>query len=103
MSNKYIFFRTDRIGDFLMSAILIKAIKRSDPNAYITVVASKKNHDYIKTFSYVDETILIPENYLKNPIVKIKYGGQLFASGGHPNDQGYAALADYFANKIGLI
>jgi ADP-heptose:LPS heptosyltransferase len=65
MSNKYIFFRTDRIGDFLMSAILIKAIKRSDQNAYITVVASKKNHDYIKTFSYVDETILIPENYLK--------------------------------------
>ena len=42
MSNKYIFFRTDRIGDFLMSAILIKAIKRSDPNAYIIVVASKK-------------------------------------------------------------
>jgi len=45
----------------------------------------------------------VPENYLKNPIVKIKYGGQLFASGGHPNNQGYAALADYFANKIGLI
>ena len=65
MSNKYIFFRTDRIGDFLMSAILIKAIKRSDPNAYIIVLASKKNHQYIKTFSYIDETILIPENYLK--------------------------------------
>ena len=45
----------------------------------------------------------VPENYLKNPAVKGEYGGQLFACGGHPNDQGYAALADYFANKIGLI
>lgn len=73
MSNKYIFFRTDRIGDFLMSAILIKAIKRSDPNAYIIVVASKKNHHYIKTFSYIDETILIPENYLKKIFFYTKF------------------------------
>lgn len=65
MSNKYIFFRTDRIGDFLMSSILIKAIKRSDKNSHITVVASKKNFYYIKNFPYVDETILFPDNYLK--------------------------------------
>lgn len=34
MKNKYIFFRTDRIGDFLLSAILIKSIKRSDKNSF---------------------------------------------------------------------
>ena len=42
MINKYIFFRTDRMGDFLLSAILIKSIKRSDKKSFITVVASKK-------------------------------------------------------------
>lgn len=34
MKNKYIFFRTDRIGDFLLSTILIKSIKRSDKNSF---------------------------------------------------------------------
>ena len=42
MKNKYIFFRTDRIGDFLLSAVLIKSIKRSDKDSYITVIASNK-------------------------------------------------------------
>ena len=64
MINKYIFFRTDRIGDFLMSAILIKSIKRSDQLSQITVVASKKNYAYIKNFDFVDEVILFPESYL---------------------------------------
>ena len=27
LTNKYLFFRTDRIGDFLVSAILINSIK----------------------------------------------------------------------------
>ena len=53
--NKYIFFRTDRIGDFLLSLILLKAIKRNDKNSYIIVIASQKNYNYIKTVKYVDE------------------------------------------------
>lgn len=40
--------------------------------------------------------------YLKDPAVVRKYGGELFAKEWHPNDAGYTALADYFANKIGL-
>ena len=39
INKKYLFIRTDRIGDFLLSAILIKSIKRSDKNAKITVIA----------------------------------------------------------------
>ena len=41
--NKYLIFRTDRIGDFLVSAILLKCIKANDPTAHISVVASEKN------------------------------------------------------------
>jgi len=48
-----------------MSAILMKAIKRSDINSHIIVVASKKNFYYIKNFPYVNETILFPDNYFK--------------------------------------
>ena len=45
--NKYLIFRTDKIGDFLISAILIKSIRRNDPDSFINVVASEKNYNYI--------------------------------------------------------
>ena len=40
--NNYLFFRTDRIVDFLMSAVLIKSIKRNDNNSHITVITSNR-------------------------------------------------------------
>lgn len=73
MKNKYIFFRTDRIGDFLLSAILIKSIKRSDKNSFITVIASKKNYLYIKNFSFVDQVILFPETYFSKIIFYLRF------------------------------
>ena len=62
--NKYLIFRTDRIGDFLLSMILIKSIKRNDKNSYIIVVSSKKNYDYIKTFNLIDEVIDLKKGYI---------------------------------------
>ena len=63
--NNYLFFRTDRIGDFLMSAVLIKSIKRNDNNSHITVITSNKNHFYIKTLSFIDDVFLYPENFIQ--------------------------------------
>ena len=62
--NKYLIFRTDRIGDFLLSMILIKNIKRNDKNSYIIVVSSEKNYDYIKTFNLVDKVIKLKKGYI---------------------------------------
>ena len=62
--NRYLIFRTDRIGDFLLSMILIKSIKRNDKNSYIIVVSSKKNYDYIKTFNLIDEVIELKKGYI---------------------------------------
>ena len=61
--NKYLIFRTDRIGDFLVSAILLKCIKKNDPNGHITVVASNKNYEYIKTFPYVNNVIQLNNDF----------------------------------------
>ena len=63
--NNYLFFRTDRIGDFLVSAILLKAIKRNDQRSHISVVASEKNYFYIKTLDFIDEVFLYPNNFFK--------------------------------------
>ena len=62
--NRYLIFRTDRIGDFLVSAILLKCIKKNDPNAHISVVASNKNYEYIKTFPYVNNVIQLNNNFI---------------------------------------
>ena len=62
MINRYLIFRTDRIGDFLLTAILINSIKRNNPNSIITVISSEKNYDYIKSFNFVDEVILLKNN-----------------------------------------
>ena len=73
--NKYLIFRTDRIGDFLLTAILINSIKRNDLNSHITVVSSKKNYAYIKTFKSVDEVILLENNFIKKIklIIKLRF------------------------------
>ena len=62
--NKYLIFRTDKIGDFLISAILIKSIKRNDPDSFINVVASEKNYNYIKSFKIVDKVTLLTKGIL---------------------------------------
>jgi hypothetical protein len=43
------------------------------------------------------------KSYFFNPEIQKKYGYRLNQFKGHPDDAGYAALADYFAGKIGLI
>ena len=53
------------IPDFIVSCILINSIKRNENNSHITVVCSKKNYNYIKGVSLVDEAILYPENILE--------------------------------------
>ena len=70
--NKYLIFRTDRIGDFLVSAILLKCIKKNDPNGHIIVVASSKNYKYIKTFPYVNDVIQLNNNFISKFIVFLK-------------------------------
>ena len=62
--NKYLIFRTDRIGDFLILAILIKSIRRNDPDSFINVVASEKNYNYIKSFKIVDKVTLLTNGIL---------------------------------------
>ena len=61
--NRYLIFRTDRIGDFLITAILLKCIKKNDTNAHITLIASNSNLSYIKTFPYVNQVIPLNNNF----------------------------------------
>ena len=59
----YIFFRTDRLGDFLIISNIIKQLKNKFPNCKITVVASKYNYHFIKNYKIIDRVILYNKNF----------------------------------------
>jgi len=62
---KYLIFRTDRVGDFIVTCILINNIKKNYPDSQINVVCSQKNFDFINNFKLVDKAFLYPDNFLK--------------------------------------
>ena len=59
----FIFFRTDRLGDFLIITNIIKALKEKYPKSKITVVASQLNYLFIKKYKIIDRVILYNKNY----------------------------------------
>ena len=61
--NKYLIFRTDRIGDFLLTLILIKSIKRNDPDCNITLISSEKNLKYINSFNIIDKVFFFRKRF----------------------------------------
>ena len=60
---KFIFFRNDRLGDFLIITNLINAVKKKYPSANIIVVSSKYNHHFINKYRIIDKVILYDKNF----------------------------------------
>ena len=58
----YLFFRTDRIGDFLITLPIIKAIKENSVNSKVIVVTSPKNNTFVKSSTLVDEVFILKSN-----------------------------------------
>ena len=59
---KFIIFRTDRLGDFLIVSNIIKAIKDKYKNSHITVVGSPYNYKIIKSYKIIDKVIIYNKN-----------------------------------------
>ena len=59
---KYLIFRTDRIGDFLITTSLIHSIKKNDKNALVYIVSSIKNNQFISDYNFVDKIFLLKKN-----------------------------------------
>lgn len=67
--NRYLIFRTDRIGDFIFSRIITDAIKKKNSSNIIDFVCSSYNANYIKNFKDINK-IYILDKY--NLILMIK-------------------------------
>ena len=101
--NKYLIFRTDRIGDFLLSMILIKNIKRNDKNSYIIVISSEKNYEYIKTFNLVDKVIKLKKNYINRLALILRLFKHKFKFSIIHDGKKRSKFINFFLNKENLI
>ena len=61
---EFLIFRTDRVGDFLFSLLLIKTIKINFPNSKVTLISSEKNYLYAKTFKSIEKIIILRNNLI---------------------------------------
>ena len=97
--NKYLIFRTDRIGDFHLSLILIKSIKRIDPGCSITIVSSIKNYEYIKSFKIVDEVILLKKGLINKLKTFIKINKNFYRAIIIHDSKNRSKLISYFLSS----
>ena len=70
MSKRILIFRTDRVGDLIVSCPAILAIKKHFIDCNITLIASVKNFEYAKSLNIFSEVIIFPQ---ENLIKKIKF------------------------------
>jgi len=55
---KILFLRYDRVGDMVLSTAVFKALKRRNPSAMLTVLASERNYEIILNNPNVDEILI---------------------------------------------
>lgn len=70
MSNNVLIFRTDKIGDLLISCPAIITIKKNINDSKITIITSKNNYEYAKNLKIFDIVHKFPE---KNLFKKIEF------------------------------
>ena len=59
---KFIIFRTDRLGDFLIITNIIQAIKKKYKDSHITLVGSPYNKKIINSYKTIDKVITHDKN-----------------------------------------
>lgn len=64
--------RHDKIGDFVVTLPLFKAIKEQYPKVKLTALVSKINFDFAKAMPFIDDVILYDKNDLKKSLYEIK-------------------------------
>ena len=68
----YLFFRTDRVGDLLVSSILLKSVKRTNPNNKVFVICSELNVDFAKNLTFIDEVFVLKKGIFNKIKLLIK-------------------------------
>ena len=68
MSKRILIFRTDRVGDLIVTCPAILTIKEFFVDCKITLISSSKNIEYAKNLNIFEEIISYPFKGLLNKI-----------------------------------
>ena len=79
---KILIYRTDRIGDFLISSPFIKNLKLKFPNSKIHIMCSSYNENLIKNFSFIDRHYVFKGGFFKR-ILMVFYFDTCFPKSVH--------------------
>ena len=63
--NRYLIFRTDRIGDFIFSRIVTDAIKKKSSSNTIDFVCSNYNANYVKNYRDINKIFILDKYNIK--------------------------------------
>ena len=63
--NRYLIFRTDRIGDFIFSRIITDAIKKKSSSNTIDFVCSNYNANYVKNYRDINKIFILDKYNIK--------------------------------------
>jgi len=69
MSKRILIFRTDRIGDLIVTCPVILTIKEYFFNTHITLIASKKNFEYASKTNFFNNIIQYPDKGIINKFI----------------------------------
>ena len=105
---RFIFFRNDRLGDFLILTSIIKGIKNKYKDSHITVVCSEKNYKLIKSYDIINKIFVYNKSdsiYKKisifKKIISFKYYTSFAIDG-----KTFSNLCNFFLRakiKLGLV
>ena len=68
----YLFFRTDRVGDLIVSSIVLKSIKRKNNKNKIYIICSEYNSILAKKLSFIDEVFIFKKGFINKLKLLIK-------------------------------
>ena len=68
----YLFSRTDRVGDLIVSSILLKSIKRNNSKNKIYIICSENNSSLAKKLSFIDRVFIFKKGLFNKLKLLIK-------------------------------
>ena len=68
----YLFSRTDRVGDLIVSSILLKFIKRNNIKNKIYIICSEYNSSLAKKLSFIDRVFIFKKGLFSKLKLLIK-------------------------------
>ena len=60
---KFILFRTDRLGDFIITTRIIKSIQDKFSDGHITVLCSPLNIKFVRKYKIIDKIIVYDKKF----------------------------------------